>query len=118
MGFVLGNQGTKVPRILRVAREDPAAVAPPERILDRVGVDAPATAVPVGVHRPENSLGVADIEDVRVAVGEESSRLAVRLLFEKLPDAGEGCLRFVSQLGQDRLVRRALLQLGIAKHHF
>ena len=118
MGFVLGNQGTKVPRILRVAREDLAADAPPERTPDRVGADVPAIAAPDGAHRPENSLGVADIEDVRVAVGEESSRLAVRLLFEKLPDAGEGCLRLVSQLGQDLLVQRVLFQHVVAEFHF
>lgn len=53
--------------VLRIAGEHPEARVPPERAPDRVGVHVPANTVPAHVHRTQNPVGVANIEDVRVA---------------------------------------------------
>ena len=94
------------------------APAPLVRMPDRAGKDMPATAAPVNAHRPEYPFGIADIEDVHVAVGQELSGLAIGLLLKKLPDVGEGGLGFASQFVQDRLVQGVLLELADAEGGF
>ncbi len=69
--------------------------------------------VPAGVHRPEHFVLVADIGDVRIAVDEQRSGLAIALLLQLLPELADGrfCRHFAG-FGHDRAVDRCLLQLG------
>lgn len=101
----------------RIAREHPAAGTPPARKPDRVGVHAPATAVPAHVHRAQCPVDVANIEDVRVAVGEERALLSVRLLLHEGVDLGEGSLGLglTAEFGDDGAVHRAPIEGMVAE---
>jgi len=95
------------------ARHDLVAVVPPARVLDRAGLDVPAAAAgaPVGVDRPEVALVVADVGDVRPAVGEQWPGLALPLLREQSEELTQRDLALVGEFRDDRGVERPFEQL-------
>lgn len=97
---------------LGIAGEHPAARAPPVRNPDRVGAHAPADAVPVHAHRVQHTVGVANVKDVRVAIGEERALLAASLLLYEGDDLGEiGLgLGLATEFSDDELVQRATVE--------
>lgn len=101
-------------RVGESAREHLATAVPRVRKRDRAGSDVPApvVGVPAAANRPEILVGVANVEDVRPPVGEQNTRLAVRLLADQVEDVSQMGLDHLlsTELPNDRLVDRVLAE--------
>jgi len=97
----------------RIARENLAALAPGARAPDREGADAPVAVMraPVGADSPERAIGIADVHDVRVAVDQQHSLLALALLLQQVEQPTELGGGAVAEFGENRGVKRRLFQL-------
>ncbi len=98
---------------LESARNNLTVGTPLDRARDRGSLDVPATAgVPEGAHSPERAVLIADVEDVRPAVNQQSAGLSLTLLLQQFPELAEGGLFVVrADVVADRPVDRVLLQL-------
>lgn len=108
---------TEAPEGSRTAGEDPVARVPLARAPDRESVDAPDAVVPEHAHGTQHAVDIANVEDVRVAVGQQRSRPAVGLVEqegEHLGERGLG-LGFTAEFGDDRGVHRTPVQGMVAQ---
>lgn len=64
------SKGLKPKDSERIARKHLIASAPPARTPNRTGVQAPAAAIPADADSAKDNFDVANIEDIRVAIGE------------------------------------------------
>lgn len=101
-------------KLLESAGDDLAPGAPGERIGDRVGLDAPAAVVgvPARADRPQRAFGVANIEDIRITVGQQVALLAAGLLHDHPIQLSQAGLShgFTAEFGNDRGIDRCFGQ--------
>ncbi|MEK7625087.1 MAG: hypothetical protein AAB467_01920, partial [Patescibacteria group bacterium] len=101
----------------RIAGEHAMTSAPPVRVRDRVGVDVPASGGTKPGPRRTHPDSVANVEDVRIAVGEKRVRLTVRLHHHELHNLGESSLGLglTAKFGDDGAIHRRFGQSVVAE---
>jgi len=74
-----GRHSGRGPKNRITAREHHEASVPPARVLNGVGADEPAVAIPEDVDRAKDAIPVVSVEDVGTAVVQENAGFAVLL---------------------------------------
>ncbi len=89
------------------------ATAPPNRTVDRAGIDAPPEAgVPARADGPDDTVHVFDVCDIRIAINTQRTRLTLTLDFERPIEVGQADDPLVRpECGHDLEVMRRLLEV-------
>ena len=127
------NQESKNPSPELLAREHQIAGTPPERIVERIGNEVPATAAaPADEHDPAVTVGAVGQEQIGPAIGQQRAGASSLLIKDQLIDLADPdhllcpkhCADDLDRVGvalqpiDDKFVGRDVFLDGVAKLGF